>query len=141
MVTEVGRQPWIVYNFLRTAEAVTDAGIVRALFAFVVVIYAGDRGCDRADVADDVAALGSDRSSRWSRRCPTARSTRSTAPPPPAVASAGSREDAMTLADLVAAVLLLAVTAYAILGGADFGAGFWDLFAGQPARGRRARAR
>ena len=35
----------------------------------------------------------------------------------------------MSLADLVAAVLLLAVTAYAVLGGADFGAGFWDLFA------------
>ncbi|MBV9322408.1 MAG: cytochrome d ubiquinol oxidase subunit II [Chloroflexi bacterium] len=36
----------------------------------------------------------------------------------------------MTLADLVAVVLLLAVTAYAVLGGADFGAGFWDLLAG-----------
>src|SRR5215469_14214475 len=36
----------------------------------------------------------------------------------------------MSLADLVAAVFLLAVTAYAVLGGADFGAGFWDLLAG-----------
>jgi cytochrome d ubiquinol oxidase subunit I len=38
-VTEVGRQPWIVYNILTTANAVTNAGIVRALFAIVVVLY------------------------------------------------------------------------------------------------------
>jgi cytochrome d ubiquinol oxidase subunit I len=38
-VTEVGRQPWIVYNFLRTADAVTTAGMVRPLFAIIVVIY------------------------------------------------------------------------------------------------------
>jgi NADH dehydrogenase FAD-containing subunit/cytochrome bd-type quinol oxidase subunit 2 len=46
----------------------------------------------------------------------------------------------MSLADLVAAVLLLAVTAYAILGGADFGAGFWDLVAGGTQEGARPRA-
>jgi len=40
----------------------------------------------------------------------------------------------MDLAVLVALVLLLALTTYAIFGGADFGAGFWDLFAGGPAR-------
>ncbi|HEY2594459.1 MAG TPA: cytochrome d ubiquinol oxidase subunit II, partial [Chloroflexota bacterium] len=45
----------------------------------------------------------------------------------------------MSLADLVAAVLLLAVTAYAILGGADFGAGFWDLVAGGTREGARPR--
>jgi cytochrome d ubiquinol oxidase subunit II len=39
----------------------------------------------------------------------------------------------------VAVVLFCAVTAYAILGGADFGAGFWDLVAGGPARGERPR--
>jgi cytochrome d ubiquinol oxidase subunit I len=39
VVTEVGRQPWIVYNFLRTADAVTNAGMVRPFFAAVVVIY------------------------------------------------------------------------------------------------------
>jgi cytochrome d ubiquinol oxidase subunit I len=40
IVTEVGRQPWVVYNILRTADAVTTAGIVRPLFAVVVVVYA-----------------------------------------------------------------------------------------------------
>jgi cytochrome d ubiquinol oxidase subunit I len=39
-VTEVGRQPWIVYNILRTADAVTYAGMVRPFFALVIVIYA-----------------------------------------------------------------------------------------------------
>jgi cytochrome d ubiquinol oxidase subunit II len=40
----------------------------------------------------------------------------------------------------VAVVLLLAVLAYAVFGGADFGAGFWDLTAGGPQRGARPRA-
>jgi cytochrome d ubiquinol oxidase subunit II len=39
----------------------------------------------------------------------------------------------------IAVVLLLAVVAYAVFGGADFGAGFWDLTAGGPERGRRPR--
>ncbi|MGW6415746.1 cytochrome d ubiquinol oxidase subunit II [Streptomyces sp. NPDC055055] len=42
-------------------------------------------------------------------------------------------------ADLVAVVLLLAVTAYACAGGTDYGAGFWDLTAGGTERGRRPR--
>jgi cytochrome d ubiquinol oxidase subunit II len=45
----------------------------------------------------------------------------------------------MTEADLVAVVLWLGVTLYAILGGADFGAGFWDLVAGGAERGASAR--
>jgi len=40
----------------------------------------------------------------------------------------------------VALVLMLAITAYAVFGGADFGAGFWDLVAGGAARGDRPRA-
>jgi len=45
----------------------------------------------------------------------------------------------MTAAIVVLAVLFLALTAYALLGGADFGGGFWDLFAGtgEPAMARR----
>ncbi|MDM7855542.1 cytochrome d ubiquinol oxidase subunit II [Cellulomonas alba] len=44
------------------------------------------------------------------------------------------------MSTVVALVLLLAVTAYAVFGGADFGAGFWDLAAGGEERGRRPRA-
>jgi cytochrome d ubiquinol oxidase subunit II len=39
-----------------------------------------------------------------------------------------------------AVVLFFGVTAYALMGGADFGAGFWDLTAGGAARGARPRA-
>ena len=39
----------------------------------------------------------------------------------------------------VAVILLIAVTAYAVFGGADFGAGFWDLVAGGAQRGDRPR--
>ncbi|MGW4485268.1 cytochrome d ubiquinol oxidase subunit II [Amycolatopsis sp. NPDC004368] len=39
----------------------------------------------------------------------------------------------------VAAVLLLALATYAVFGGADFGAGFWDLIAGGPERGAAPR--
>ena len=46
----------------------------------------------------------------------------------------------MTLADAVAIVLFFGITAYAIFGGADFGAGFWDLVAGGAERGERPRA-
>ncbi|HSH32654.1 MAG TPA: cytochrome d ubiquinol oxidase subunit II, partial [Actinomycetota bacterium] len=38
-----------------------------------------------------------------------------------------------------AVVLFIGVLAYAIFGGADFGAGFWDLVAGGTERGGRPR--
>ena len=38
-VTEVGRQPWIVYNVLRTKDAVTDHGGIWITFAIIVVLY------------------------------------------------------------------------------------------------------
>jgi cytochrome bd ubiquinol oxidase subunit II len=45
----------------------------------------------------------------------------------------------VTLPDLAAALVVLALSAYLVLGGADFGAGFWDLTAGGPERGARVR--
>lgn len=45
------------------------------------------------------------------------------------------------MSTVVAAGLLLGVLAYALFGGADFGAGFWDLTAGGADRGRLVRAR
>lgn len=45
----------------------------------------------------------------------------------------------MILAWMVAAVILVALVIYGVLGGADFGGGFWDLFASGP-RAQRQRA-
>jgi cytochrome d ubiquinol oxidase subunit I len=39
IVTEVGRQPWIVHGHMRTAEAVTAAPGVWQVFAFTITIY------------------------------------------------------------------------------------------------------
>lgn len=43
------------------------------------------------------------------------------------------------MAEVVLAGLVAGITAYAVLAGADFGAGFWDLTAGGAARGARLR--
>lgn len=45
----------------------------------------------------------------------------------------------MTRADVAAAILWIGATLYALFGGADFGAGFWDLVAGGAQRGERPR--
>ena len=45
----------------------------------------------------------------------------------------------MTAADWLLVVIVAALTAYALFGGADFGAGFWDLFAGGAVAGARQR--
>jgi cytochrome d ubiquinol oxidase subunit I len=39
IVTEVGRQPWIVYNVMRTEDAVTGASGVSITLAAVVLLY------------------------------------------------------------------------------------------------------
>jgi len=44
---------------------------------------------------------------------------------------------AVPLAAVLAGVILLALTAYALLGGADFGGGVWDLLASGPRRDRQ----
>ncbi len=46
----------------------------------------------------------------------------------------------MTRADVCAGILWVGATFYALFGGADFGAGFWDLVAGGAERGERPRA-
>jgi cytochrome d ubiquinol oxidase subunit II len=45
----------------------------------------------------------------------------------------------MSKADAAAAILWVGATFYALFGGADFGGGFWDLFAGDAERGRAPR--
>jgi cytochrome d ubiquinol oxidase subunit II len=45
----------------------------------------------------------------------------------------------MSAANALAAVMWIGVTCYALFGGADFGAGFWDLVAGRGQRGDKQR--
>jgi cytochrome d ubiquinol oxidase subunit I len=40
VTTEVGRQPWIVYNVARTSSAVTSASGISISFIVVIVLYA-----------------------------------------------------------------------------------------------------
>jgi cytochrome d ubiquinol oxidase subunit I len=41
VVTEVGRQPWVVYHYMRTSEAVTGAGGVPVGYATLFAVYVG----------------------------------------------------------------------------------------------------
>ena len=67
VTTEVGRQPWVVYEVMRTADAVTGAAASRSATRFLVLVYAG---LVAAVVAAAPAARGSrpDRPSRRPRR-------------------------------------------------------------------------
>ena len=66
IVTEVGRQPWVVFKLLRTADAVTRAPGVQTTFIAVVGLYAALgiatllalRGLERRWAAQDLAAGG-----------------------------------------------------------------------------------
>ncbi len=46
----------------------------------------------------------------------------------------------MSLAEVILVIIWLGVSAYGVFGGADFGAGIWDLLAGGPQKGLRVRA-
>ena len=68
IVTEVGRQPWVVFQILRTADAVTHAPGVQTTFIAVVGLYTGLgvatllalRGLRRRWAGQDAAAGGRD---------------------------------------------------------------------------------
>ncbi len=90
------------------------------------------------------AALGH-RAACWcSARCPGAgaRATSTTTPSRTAPARSRRRSHGrsglVSTADGCAVVLWVGVTLYAVFGGADFGAGFWDLTGGGAERGARA---
>jgi cytochrome bd ubiquinol oxidase subunit I len=41
ITTEVGRQPWIVYNVMRTEQAVTSASGLAVGYAVLILVYIG----------------------------------------------------------------------------------------------------
>ena len=103
--TEVGRQPWIVYETMRTTRRGDGVGQPRDRLRRAV------RRLRRARRGVRVDAAAPDREAR---------------------ARAGAR---LMLPEICVGLIVLGITAYAVLGGADFGAGFWDLTAGGDARG------
>ena len=114
ITTEVGRQPWIVYQVMRVER--------------------GRDGCH----------LGADRlrDDRRRLRRPRGDGRLAAAPAgtePDRVGAPAHGGRLLMAPELCAAVLVIGVVAYAVFGGADFGAGFWDLTAGGAERGARVR--
>ena len=72
IVTEVGRQPWIVYNVMRTSDAVTQASGIWVTFGLIVGLYVALGATLVIVAAGDVAALAQ-RGRRGRRRGRTAR--------------------------------------------------------------------
>ena len=137
IVTEVGRQPWVVYGYLRTSDAVTPSAGVPVTLAVVLVLYA----VLTAVVIGVPWLMGR----RWRREDPDDEPDRAA---PPARPRKWPRQSgaAMTAAGTpswetitVGVALVATMAAYALFAGADFGGGIWDLLAGSSPRGRRAR--
>ena len=140
ITTEVGRQPWVVYGIMRTSEAVTHAPGIWGSFAIVVGALHRRRRRASSCAAPDGAALAR---RRGPSRCPGR--TRRAAPlvlPGPAVPGLRRRRPTRgrRMSTIAALILWFGVTSYAVFGGADYGAGFWDLTAGGAKRGARPRA-
>ena len=127
IVTEVGRQPWIVNGFMRTSEAVTPAQGIWWVFGFTMVLY---------------IALGTTAVRRSARPVPAGAGKeggRASLQPAARLRPHGGL--GMSTADVCAVILWVGVTLYAIFGGADFGAGVWDLLAGSGERADACAAR
>ena len=116
-VTEVGRQPWIVYGILRTADAVTPMpGLIvpfcgfTLLYCFLGVIVVG---------------------------CCIARSSAARAHRMEPALRAGRKPCLTRHWPTWPRILTGALAAYVLFGGADFGGGVWDLLASGPRRARQ----
>ena len=118
ITTEVGRQPWIVYDVMRVDAAVTGASDIPIGYGTLSVVYV---------ILGVIVFLMLRRLAR--------------VPLPPDVAVPGSRaRGGRSVAYVPVAFILAGMTAYTVLAGADFGAGLWTLLAvGRSASARRLR--
>ena len=57
MVSEVGRQPWIVYNLMKVEDAATANTGVWVMFVLVTLLYLGLGDHHHPDPAQDEQAL------------------------------------------------------------------------------------
>ena len=115
LVTEWGRQPWIVRGLMRTAEALTPFRPLGPPFLTFTLVY---------------LLLGAIVVYLLYRQvqAPSAPDRRTRPPPHPARAAVPAPE--LVLAGAMVAALIL----YFLFGGADFGGGVWDLLAAGPRR-------
>ncbi len=114
VTTEVGRQPWVVYRVMPTADAVTGAGGIPVGYT---VLGAHLRA-------------GRDRTWLWTLRRLAA---------VPLELEEASAMSSTFLSALPLVFVLAGVVLYAVLAGADLGAGFWQLFAGRGRHGEEIR--
>ena len=136
VVTEVGRQPWIVHNYMKVDAGRDDE---HGRLAHV------PRSCSRSTRCVGVTTILVLRgmSRRWREAGDVDESDVPYGPSDPGILGGDTPRGGagrMNLANATAVVLFFGVTAYALFGGADFGAGFWDLIAGGAERGERPRA-
>ena len=148
VVTEVGRQPWIVYHVLLVSQAVTPSSGVTVTLGVILVLYA----------ILTVVSIGVPMimSRRWRRETPAEEEAEQVpyGPSPAGLHSPGPRHHRPSAGILwraggamspspeaiaVAAILFVVIAAYALFGGADFGGGIWDLLAGGAERGAAPR--
>ena len=87
IVTEVGRQPWVVYDVMRTKDAVTGASGIWVTFAIVFVLYAV-LGAATVITLRTMARRWREADADDEATCPTGPSGE----PPPALVGRGRRE-------------------------------------------------
>ena len=155
VVTEVGRQPWIVYRVLLVNAAVTPSSGVTVTLAVILVLYAiltlvsigvpmlMSRRWRREGPADEDAEQVPYGPSPGDRRPRGRRARGRFARTAPRGLSPGAGRRCEIVVNpspetiAVAAILFVVLAAYALFGGADFGGGIWDLIAGGPRARRR----
>ena len=131
VVTEVGRQPWIVYNHMKVEDAATGNTGVWITFLAVVVLYAAV-GTTTILVLRGMAGASAGPRASTSTRSRTDPASRPPRRPRPRRSRSGEHRRRRGAAPCRGGLRV-------VFGGADFGAGFWDLTVGGAERGRRPR--
>ena len=142
-MTEAGRQPWVIYGIMRTRDAVTPAGGVAYSLAGFSLLYVALgialilllRRLAGGMPTSPTHAPPASQPSPSMRGIPRPPATpgqlgRGEAGPPRPPGEVGLVAE--LLAEIVGAVALAVLVAYAVLAGADFGGGVWDLMARGP---------